>query len=65
MRSLAERNRAKKRQVENEMTELNEEKKLDRKLRQGKITKEEYDESLENLYKKYEYPVQQNKRGDN
>lgn len=58
VRSHAERKRAKDRQLDKEMNELNEEKKLDRKLRKGKITQDEYDEALEDLYKKHEYKTE-------
>lgn len=57
VRSFAERKRAKERQLTKEITELNKEKKLERKLKKGKITQEEYDQQMGDLYKKYEYPV--------
>lgn len=54
VRSYAERNRAKQRAEQNLMTEVNYEEKLDRKLKAGRITQEEYDAALEKMYKKYE-----------
>lgn len=49
MRSRAERQRAKKRGAANEIKEYNYEKKLKKKLNQGKITKAEYQEKLDTI----------------
>ena len=54
IRSKAERNRAKLRQMENLDMEMKIERKLEKKLKSGKITQEEYDKNMDKLDKKYE-----------
>lgn len=39
------------------MDEFVKEEKLEKKLRLGKISEEEYETQLATMYKKYEYPV--------
>ena len=47
VRSHAERGRAKKRVIDNDMAEYNFEKKLKKKLKDNKITKEEYAKAMD------------------
>lgn len=57
VRSLAERKRAKSRQMENTLSELTEERKLQKKLKTGRISKNDYDTKIGKIYKKSEYGI--------
>jgi hypothetical protein len=55
VRSLAERNRAKNRRMDNELEELAQEEKLSKQLKTGKINQSDYDTKIEKIYKRVEY----------
>jgi hypothetical protein len=55
VRSLAERNRAKTRTMDNELEELGKEEKLAKKLKSGKLKQKDYDNQIEKIYKRSEY----------
>jgi ATP-dependent RNA helicase DDX55/SPB4 len=59
VRSKAERNRAKLRENENQFNEFSQEQKLKRKLALGKLTKSDYETTLNKIDKKHEYKVKQ------
>ena len=55
VRSKAERNRAKGRETEREMSEFFVEKKLTKQLKQGKLDTEDYDQAISKIDRKHEY----------
>jgi ATP-dependent RNA helicase DDX55/SPB4 len=59
VRSKAERNRAKLRETENQFNEFSQEQKLKRKLVAGKLSKSDYESTLNKIDKKHEYKVKQ------
>lgn len=62
VRSKAERNRAKTRESDNQISEFTAEEKLKKQLKQGKLTKEDYDSKLDKIDRKHEYKVDPTKK---
>lgn len=55
IRSKAERNRAKTRETVKQFNEFSKEEKLKKKLKTGKLSKQDYEEEVAKIDKKYEY----------
>ena len=65
VRSKAERNRAKTRESEKQISEFTAEEKLKKQLKQGKVSKKEYEEKLDKIDRKHEYKVESTKKKAN